>query len=641
MNTLTDPGLLTPLPVTPLLLRPDVSPRPLGQILTEMGELEPGDLVKAIALSAREDARFGTILVANDMVSDAALCRGLAVQFGCMVANLEDVPPDARLIDRFGPERCLRDGFVPWQRVGSATVIATSRPEDFVRLRDDLPEGLGHVRMAVATERQVQAALLGVRRRALSLRAENRVAPIESCRDWRTGSMARMALGLVLVLVAGLVLSAQMTFLVLCIWAVLALVTNTALKAAAAIATLRGRRNAVPVFVSGRQRGRARMLPTVSIMVPLFREKEIAGRLVTRLSRLTYPKELLDVCLVVEEDDSVTQRALAAVNLPRWMRQVTVPRGLLQTKPRALNYALDFCRGSVVGVYDAEDAPDPDQIHKVVRRFHEAGPDLACIQGMLDFYNPRANWLSRCFTIEYATWFRTVLPGLEHLGFVIPLGGTTLFFRRAALEELGGWDAHNVTEDADLGVRLARHGYRTELIETVTQEEANCHFWPWIRQRSRWIKGYAITWAVHMRDPHRLLRDLGLWRFIGVQLLFLGSLSQFVLAPLLWTFWAVPLGLWHPLEGVVSPLQFGILAGLFVTAEVVTIGVGIHSIASTRHRGLWPWVPTLHLYFPLAAIAAYKGIWELIVRPFYWDKTTHGFGEARRPRPGWPRLLRT
>lgn len=629
MNTRTDPSLLLPLPLSPLLLLPSAQAKPLGQILTEIGELSPGDLIKAVALSAREDASFGDILVMNDMVTDAGLCRGLAVQFGCEVADFQSIPPDARIIDQFGPDRCLREGIVPWKRVGGATVIASSRPQDFGRLRASLPEGLGQFMLAVAPEKQIQEALLRTRQRRLANRAETRVAAEESCRDWRTWAMARLAFSAIIILASGLIWSAQTTFLILSLWAVMALVMNTTLKAAAAVAKVRAARHANPVFVSWRQRGVARRLPTVSIMVPLFREREIAGRLVMRLARLSYPKELLDICLVVEEDDTVTQAALNAANLPRWMRQIIVPRGLLKTKPRALNYALDFCRGSIVGVYDAEDAPEADQIHKIVRRFHDSGPDLACVQGMLDFYNPRANWLSRCFTIEYATWFRVVLPGLEKLNFVIPLGGTTLFFRRDVLEELGGWDAHNVTEDADLGVRLARHGYRTELIESVTEEEANCRFWPWIKQRSRWIKGYAITWAVHMRSPRQLLAELGLRRFLGVQLLFLGSLSQFMLAPVLWTFWAFPLGLPHPLDGMLSGLGIAALTLVFLTAEAVSLGIGIFAIASTRHRGLWPWVPSMHLYFPLAAIAAYKGIWELIARPFYWDKTAHGHTAER------------
>ena len=167
---------------------------------------------------------------------------------------------------------------------------------------------------------------------------------------------------------------------------------------------------------------------------------------------------------------------------------------------------------------------------------------------------------------------------MSRLGLAVPLGGTTLFFRRAVLEELGGWDAHNVTEDADLGIRLARHGYRTELLDTVTGEEANCRVIPWIKQRSRWIKGYMMTYAVHMRGPRLLLRQLGLRQFLGFQVMFLGTILQFLLAPLMWSFWSIPLGLGHPLSGVLSHRpNASIMAMIFILSEVVNV--------DPRHRG--------------------------------------------------------
>ncbi|MEZ5913011.1 MAG: glycosyltransferase [Paracoccaceae bacterium] len=299
-------------------------------------------------------------------------------------------------------------------------------------------------------------------------------------------------------------------------------------------------------------------LPVVSLIVPLFHERDIAARLVRRLERLDYPREFLDIVLVVEAEDDSTRRALAGAQLPGWMRVLTAPPGSLKTKPRAMNVALDFCRGSIIGIYDAEDAPAPDQIARVVQRFHERDERVACLQGVLDFYNPRTNWLSRCFTMEYAAWFRVVLPGLERLGLAFPLGGTTLFFRREALEALGGWDAHNVTEDADLGIRLARHGYRAEFLDSVTEEEANCRAMPWIRQRSRWLKGYMMTWAVHSRRPLRLWRELGTWKFLGFQVMFLGTISQYLLAPVLWSLWLWPLGY----GGALSALPAGAMDAL-------------------------------------------------------------------------------
>jgi cellulose synthase/poly-beta-1,6-N-acetylglucosamine synthase-like glycosyltransferase len=249
---------------------------------------------------------------------------------------------------------------------------------------------------------------------------------------------------------------------------------------------------------------------------------------------------------------------------------------------------------------------------------------------MLDYYNPHANWLARCFTIEYASWFRVILPGIARLGLVVPLGGTTLFIRRDAILEMGGWDAHNVTEDADLGLRIARFGKRTEVIPTATWEEANCRPWPWIKQRSRWLKGFMVTWAVHMRHPGRLLRDLGWWRFMGVQAFFAGTLAQFLFAPVLWSFWMIPLGLTHPMSASVpAGLVMG-FGGLFLLTEAVNLAVALLAVSGPRHRFLLPWAFTMPFYFPLGVIAVYKALYEVFLKPFYWDKTRHGQSPAEQ-----------
>jgi len=412
------------------------------------------------------------------------------------------------------------------------------------------------------------------------------------------------------------------------LWAVLTLAATASLRAAAAIAAVMDpgpsdALRAIPPPGEGRAIS-TRQLPTISVMVALYKETEIAQHLVARLQRLNYPREKLDIILVTESEDITTQDTLARTTLPHWMRQVTVPPGKVKTKPRALNFALDHCRGAIIGVYDAEDAPEPDQLLTVAAHFARAPPEVACLQGRLDFYNPRQNWLSRCFAMEYAAWFRVVLPGLAKLGLPVPLGGTTLFFRRSALDALHGWDAHNVTEDADLGLRLARHGYRTELVDTVTYEEANCHAWPWVRQRSRWIKGYAITYAVHMRRPLKLLFDLGLWGFLGVQVLFACSLSQFLMAPVLWSYWPILFGYDHPVLSTMSEITLTALIAFFLVTEVIGLAVVVLGISKTHHKGLVPWTPTLMGYFYLGTAAAYKALLELFWRPFYWDKTSHG-----------------
>ena len=479
--------------------------------------------------------------------------------------------------------------------------------------------------MALATERDIHASIVAARQTTLIRKAETRVVADQSCRSRQGARTTRVGLAALILLVIGAIWAPVAVFGLLAFWAILSLVASTALKLACFVSEAGAQRRADrPAPVPGPAR-----LPAVSMMVPLYAEDDIAPRLIRRIGRIDYPKELLDVLLVVEEDDHQTQAALAARDLPRWMRIVVVPAGPIRTKPRALNYALDFCRGSIVGIWDAEDAPEPAQIRKVVLGFHHCGPDVACLQGILDFDNSRHNWLTRCFTVEYAAWFRAVLPGLARLGFVVPLGGTTLFFRRETIEKLGGWDAHNVTEDADLGLRLARHGYRTELIDTVTDEEPNAHPLTWIRQRSRWQKGYAMTWASHMRDPARLWRELGAKRFWGVQILFLGSLSQSFLAPVLWTFWLLTFGLPHPLGAVLPSPVTAALIVLFVVSELINIAVGLWATRGPKHRHLMKWVPSLHFYFPLAALSSYKALYEWLLRPFYWDKTAHGVVAAQ------------
>lgn len=603
--------------------------RPLGQILVDMRAVASGNLLKALALKDREDAALGDILLAHGWVSEADLMAGLSAQWGAKAIDLMKEPPDARLLDQIDAEFCLAHSVMPWHRIGGATVLATSRPDDFARMRAALPVGFGPVIMALALERDIHGALIAARQTTLIRRAETRVSEAESCRTQDTGFSRRLGIAALAATVAMAGIAPGLALGLALFWAVLTLLAFTGLKLACFVAEARAQARMQaprPVSLPGR-------LPVVSVMVPLFREDDIAPRLIRRIGRIDYPKELLDILLVVEEDDSETLAALGRHDLPRWMRIVTVPGGPIRTKPRALNYALNFCRGSIIGIWDAEDAPDPQQIHKIVRRFAGAEADVACLQGILDFYNARHNWLTRCFAVEYASWFRTFLPGLARLGFVVPLGGTTLFFRRAVLEELGGWDAHNVTEDADLGVRLARHSYRTELVDTVTEEEPNAGARSWVRQRSRWQKGFAITWATHMRDPLRLWQQLGPKRFWGIQILFVGSLSQALLAPVLWSFWPVAFGMTHPLSALLPTSAITALCLLFIGAEIITMVVGIWATRGGPHRHLQKWVPTMHFYFPLATLSSYKALYEWITRPFFWDKTAHGVVAARAGDP--------
>ncbi len=589
----------------------------MGASLLHAGVVGPEDMVMALAHRGREAGCLPDVLRARGLVVEGDLLAAEARNRGMGLVDPLADPPDARLTAALGPADCLRLGLVPWRRAGDVTVVATSRPAEFPRLRNWLTARLGPVCPALASPRAVEGAVHALAGAALALAAESRVAEAESCRAWPRLHRSPRSMA-VLALLATLALAQPTAFaLGLLAFFAVTLVLLVGLKLAALLAALALR--PAPVIPPG-----GGINPIITIIMALYRESDIAPRLVARLARLDYPTELLDVLLVVEEDDRMTRDALAASELPEWMRVITVPRGSVKTKPRALNHALVYARGAIVGVYDAEDAPDPDQLTRVVAQFQRSGPEVACLQGMLDYYNPRTNWLSRCFTIEYAGWFRLILPGIARLRLVVPLGGTTLFFRRNVLEELGAWDAHNVTEDADLGLRLARHGYRTEIVETVTGEEANCRALPWIKQRSRWQKGYMMTWAVHMRAPLLLLRQLGPWRFLGVQVLILGSIVQSLLSPLAWTFWLVPLGFAHPLFAALPAAAVWAMTATFILSDAVNLAIGLIGLHRSGHGISLLWVVTTKLYYPLASLSAYKALIELATRPFYWDKTTHG-----------------
>jgi glycosyltransferase XagB len=594
-----------------------ISDDALASHLLTHGLALPHVVLACLADVAAQGGNLADRLLSQGHLSDADLCRAFADLTGLVQLAPSEWAVDPRGVDRLGAVRCLALGVLPLTDMGTATVVLAARPQTFVDHHAVLVQALGPVRPALAPANQIEAALLDLRGTSMDRAARQYVAANESCRNWGAGKAASLLLVFLLATLAGAFLWPMAMAYAFTAWAIATLFLATLLKGAAAFAALRAPPPEPPLPAIAR-------LPTVSIMVALYHEADIAARLIRRLGRLDYPHDLLDIVLVVEEHDMITRNALRQAGLPSWIRVVPVPDGKLKTKPRALNHALQVCRGSIIGIYDAEDAPAADQIRRVVDRFYARPAEVACLQGVLDFYNPRTNWLSRCFTIEYATWFRIILPGLQRLGFAIPLGGTTLFFRREALESLGAWDAYNVTEDADLGMRLARHGYRTEVIDTVTEEEANCRTIPWIRQRSRWLKGYMMTYAVHMRAPRLLLRQMGWWKFMGFQVFFLTTLSQFLLAPVLWTFWAVPLGLPHPVSDTLSHGMHLAIFGIYILTEAVLLVVGVMALRLTPNKVNPLWVPTLHFYFPLGALASYKAAWELVTRPFWWDKTSHG-----------------
>jgi cellulose synthase/poly-beta-1,6-N-acetylglucosamine synthase-like glycosyltransferase len=618
----SDPRLLLSNPQS--IVGPNSS-RFLGRQLVDDGHISASDLVHALDLQSKVDARLGEILIAEGLIGKNTLLDALAIQSNAQRVDLKRDIPRLQMAEALPASVCLQYEVVPWLWIGNTLLVATSHPAQFEQLRTSMGKTQLSMLPVIADPNRIRGQITRLYGYQLVQKAITQVPSRESCRSWGKSNIlkSKWTIGLGTSAIIGILMFPYWALTLAALWAALTLTLTVGIKGVGFIAQILSKTPETSPQLAP-QTAQFR-LPRVSVMVPLLHEQEIAGALIKRLEKLTYPKSLLDIVLVLEATDEVTRATLARTDLPSWITVIEVPDADgLTTKPRALNYALDFCRGSIIGVWDAEDAPEPDQIEKVVTRFNEAPENVVCLQGILDYYNPKENWISRCFTIEYATWWRLVLPGIAKLGLVLPLGGTTLFFKREPLEKLGRWDAHNVTEDADLGVRLARHGYVTELIPTVTYEEANCRPWRWVRQRSRWLKGFMITYVVHMRDPIQLIRDLGFMRFMGVQMIFLATFSQFALAPVLWSFWVTFFGISHPVHTILGDTATTALIVLFFTSELLNITMAMVAVSGQHHRHLMKWVLTTPLYFTLGALAAYKAIYEMIVTPFYWDKTQHG-----------------
>lgn len=365
-------------------------------------------------------------------------------------------------------------------------------------------------------------------------------------------------------------------------------------------------------------------LPKYSILVPLYDEAKIVPDLIAALFKIDYPERKLDVQMIVESADPETYAALLEQTLPRHMRINVVPTTSPQTKPRALNHALASAKGDYVVVYDAEDIPDPKQLRQAAAQLM-SNPKLGCVQACLNVYNPRESFLSRQFTIEYTALFDLLLPTLRWLGFPVPLGGTSNHFPRKVLEALGGWDAHNVTEDADLGICLARAGLEVEILHSTTWEEAPVTVANWMRQRTRWLKGWMQTYLVHMRRPSRLLNELGVRGFSGLQIFMGGVLLSVLVHP--WFYVFAAMDFWAAQSGAglfdVHPALwwigfFNLIAGYCAGVALGCAAVIVRGWTDLALSSLW-----MPVYWLMISFAAYRALWQLLRRPFYWEKTVH------------------
>ena len=520
------------------------------------------------------------------------------------------------MIDALGADFCLQQNVLPLRRIGGGAILACADPAHAM----DLPrlQAIPALSFASAPSSEITAKLLAEASTALTHRAEEKRPIANSCRGLQPVSTLTLW-AIACILIAAIALVPLFMLHSLTVLALLGLVAATSLKLLGLVALTKAPPSPSPLVSP-----EPRLLPKITLLLPLLHEPKVAQRLVHAIEALEYPRFALEVLILVEADDHVTKAALDSVTLARHFRMIEVPEGRLKTKPRAMNYALPFATGEIIGIYDAEDHPEADQLLKVAAGFAQAPAEVACLQGRLDYYNARSNILARCFALDYAAWFRVVLPALITFDLPVPLGGTTLFLRRNVIEELGGWDAHNVTEDAELGMLLYRRGYRVRLIDSTTYEEANCRALPWIKQRSRWLKGYLVTWLVMMRQPRQLLRDLGWKGFATFQLIFAGTILNCATMPILWVFFSGMITGQAVLGLNLQPIGVTALVTLFVVGQIVTMAMFFFGSLRREHAHLLPWIPILNLYFLLTVPAVYKAIWETLRAPHHWDKTEHG-----------------
>lgn len=575
----------------------------------------------AAAMAAEQGLPADRVVLARGIVSEdefyAALARHLCLPFlrgpievDLGTATVHSLVAGAVVVSGHGP---VRFAVAP---EGLHLAQLLSRPRRFL-------EGL-----AITTPTQLRDAVWCVTGPAAMAREGQgpaatmpALSAADVSRDARRAAIGVAAVALLAVAMptsAGILLSLVLSLLFM---------TTIVLRLAATMARIARVRSAPGLIERSR-------LPIYTVVIALHDEAVMVPRLDHALSRLHYPPEKLDLKLVLEEgDDATIAAARAWQGVPR-PDIIVCPPGRPRTKPRALNAALMRARGSLVVVFDAEDVPDPDQLWRAASVFGGAPPRLACLQARLAIDNTRDSWLTRLFTLEYAALFDVLLPGLAGLGLPIPLGGTSNHFRREALVAAKGWDAWNVTEDADLGLRLARLGYQVGTLDSVTHEEAPADLRRWLRQRTRWLKGWLQTLLVHHRTPVQALRELGLVGYGALTAHTAGTVASALCFPVLLAAAAIAVlqGSLLRAESFLHSFASVLAAEVFLFGPMAMLGPVLVATRSAGLTPLTPWLVALPAYYVLVSAAAWLAVWELFRAPSHWAKTAHGLARTSRLR---------
>ncbi|MCX7667384.1 MAG: glycosyltransferase [Atribacterota bacterium] len=605
----------------------------LGEILVEKGLITRKQLEEALALQKETKGLLGEILISHGFLSPFALYQTLAekeelVYLGKELPKLFQMV-DPSVLSLFTPLDLLRFKFFPLHYEKHCLEIATPSPQS-TALRKFLQEKFPHAELKVnlITPYELDQLIYSFFQKEFLQEATTGLffrSPAESAARVFTPFQWLFLTGIAILITAGFLFTPLFTVIILFAIFNLFYTANVVFKF---LLSLKGSQIEHIASVTDEEIKTLdpAALPVYTVLLPLHREPLfVIQQLLESIRRLDYPQEKLDVIFLIEEDDPETLNYCKMSKPPYNVRFIIVPRGLPKTKPRACNFGLLFARGEFLTIYDAEDIPDKDQLKKAVAAFQKFPPEFICFQAALNFYNPNQNLLTRLFTLEYSYWFDYLLPGLFTLKLPIPLGGTSNHFRTDILRELGGWDPFNVTEDADLGMRASYRGYRVGILNSTTFEEANSHLKNWIRQRSRWLKGYLQTFLVHNRNPWHIFKKSGFRGWLTLQLFIGGTPLGEAVSVLMWGIFLTWLFLRRTIilpflpDSLIIIGSFNLLWGNF-------LGIYLSMLAVFR-RNLYTLLPFSILnpfYWILAGIAAWKGIWQLFSRPFFWEKTIHG-----------------
>lgn len=601
----------------------------IGKMLVDLQLITPGDLDLAALEHAETGDPVGDILVANEVITQLTYASVVAERSGIQRVDLDHAEVDLEVARLVPVELARKLTAVPVARDAGTVFLATANPLTDEDLESLAPYIGTSVHLLIATRFSLDQLI----QRAhsddfghLSVNLLKLERPHESAHIVATTGQKTFFILVLLALIGSAVvwpMGTAVGFVGVCSIIYLAVSLYRFRLTYRAL----GKHFETDVTADQLSHVDEHLLPMYTILVPLYKEAGIVGRLVRDLNALDYPRTKLDVKLLCEEDDVDCINTIRLLDLPPHFRLVIVPDAQPKTKPKACNYGLLLAEGKYTVIYDAEDRPDVDQLKKAVVAFSLAEDNIACIQGKLNYFNGRQNMLTSWFANEYSMHYELILPAMGDDRAPIPLGGTSNHFKTDLLRELGGWDPYNVTEDADLGIRLHREGYRTAIMDSTTLEEANSELPNWIRQRSRWIKGYYQTWLVHMRNPIKLMRKLGLKDFISFNLT-VGGAFVHLINPLFWgltTLYVLTQS--HVIEQLFPGFVYYAAAAMLFMGNFVFVYL---NVAGSLQRGqfeLTRYALMSPIYWGMMAWAAWKGFIQLFTNPFYWEKTEHGLNE--------------